>query len=146
PSRSSAGRAPMATILSDGVTLRVKSPAPYGVLDWPPTSEGGFAHEAQRAYGARDRGFPWDRTRDRAGPRRGGRRRRRQLRVERRGRQGSGRADPQDGTPVAPGPGRRRRLPGYVPDGAGPPQGVRPPRHPREQRRDQLRQDFREDG
>src|SRR5512138_1169692 len=89
------GAAPDGHILSRGVTPCVKSPPPHGVLDWPPTPEGGFPHEAQGAYGARDRGFPWDRTRDRAGARRGRRRRRRQLRVERAGREGSRRADPE---------------------------------------------------
>src|SRR6266571_1561793 len=89
------GVAPMVTM--NAVTPRVKSRAGHGVLDWPPTPTGGGSHEAQGAHGARHRRLPRHRSSDCDVARRGRRRRRDQLRLERDGRQGGDRADSETG-------------------------------------------------
>src|SRR6266705_7125726 len=81
-------------------TLRQESRETRGVLDWPPARTGGGPYEAQGAHGARHRRLPRHWSRDRAVARRGRRRRRHQLRLERAGRRGSCRADPEDGPPL----------------------------------------------
>src|SRR3989442_998270 len=108
-------------------TLRQEPRETRGVLDWPPSLTGGGPYEAPGAHGPRHRRLPRNWSRDRAGARRGRRRRRHQLRLERAGRQGGCPADPEDGPPLGDGAGRCRRLPRHGPNGAGPPQEVRPP-------------------
>ncbi len=106
----------------------------------------GGAYAARGTHCPRHRSFSRDRPGHRAGagPRRG--RRCHQLRRQRGIGHDGRRPDPEDGAEGGARPGRRGRLPGHVPHGSGSAQGVRASRHPHQQCRDQLRQDFREDG